>query len=261
MMGQVGGMIVSQSTIECPKCGFEQPNNEECVACGVIVARFKPPPKPLPLHEKYKSLDLLVSRDRFFIEQPVLSWSELLLNWEIAKKYLVRDEKNRSVGLLSEHSKGVLAILRRLLLGSHRPLEIDVYAYHNQSVVLHLDRGFFWFHSDLFVFAADGARLGSVHRRFNPFVRVYDLVNQKGRVFAQIRSPFWRWWTFPLLDMNGQRFGVISKKWGGLFREWATDSDDFLVDVGTFAKSLDEQAVLFAAAISVDFDFFENNHK
>ena len=27
----------------CPKCGFEQPDNPECMRCGVIVGRYKGP--------------------------------------------------------------------------------------------------------------------------------------------------------------------------------------------------------------------------
>lgn len=38
----------------CPKCGFEQPDNPECVRCGVIISRYKgpalnTPPQPVSL--------------------------------------------------------------------------------------------------------------------------------------------------------------------------------------------------------------------
>ena len=32
--------------IVCPKCGFEQPTSEECLKCGVIFEKMKPPPNP-----------------------------------------------------------------------------------------------------------------------------------------------------------------------------------------------------------------------
>lgn len=35
--------------VTCPKCGFEQDNGTECLRCGIIFAKYKPPPPPLKL--------------------------------------------------------------------------------------------------------------------------------------------------------------------------------------------------------------------
>ena len=78
-------------------------------------------------------------------------------------------------------------------------------------------------------------------------------------VFATIKSPLWRFWTFPLLDAEGREVARIEKRWSGFFKEVMSDADKFEVDVGTHAWTLAERAVIFAAAISIDFDFFENN--
>ncbi len=54
--------------------------------------------------------------------------------------------------------------------------------------------------------------------------------------------------------------GAISKKWQGFIKEGFTDADRFLVDFGSEQEwTLSERAVLLCAAISIDFDFFENN--
>ena len=52
---------------------------------------------------------------------------------------------------------------------------------------------------------------------------------------------------------------AVSKRWGGVLREAFTDADTFRVDFGSNGFSAQQRAVIFAAAISIDFDFFEKN--
>ena len=52
---------------------------------------------------------------------------------------------------------------------------------------------------------------------------------------------------------------TISKKWGGALREVFSDADTFRIEFGTASWTEEQRAVLLAAAISIDFDFFENN--
>ena len=108
---------------------------------------------------------------------------------------------------------------------------------------------------------AEGARLGSVHRRFALLSKKYDLQDQNGAVFASVKSPIWRIWKFPILDAVGAEKGCISKKWGGLLKEAFTDADCFLVDYGQGMWSDNQKAVILATAISIDFDFFEDNQR
>ena len=52
---------------------------------------------------------------------------------------------------------------------------------------------------------------------------------------------------------------LISKRWGGGLREIFTDADTFMVDFGNGIWTEEQRQVIFAAAMSIDFDFFENN--
>jgi hypothetical protein len=74
-----------------------------------------------------------------------------------------------------------------------------------------------------------------------------------------IRGAIWRIWTFPVMDSRGVGEALISKKWGGGMREIFTDADTFMIDFGSGHWSESQRRVIFAAAISIDFDFFENN--
>ena len=124
---------------------------------------------------------------------------------------------------------------------------------------LKFTRPFFLWFSSLDVFDVGGAKLGGVERRFGILYKKFDLVDAHDRCFAKIRSPRWRLWTFPVRHANGVSEAVISKKWGGALREVFADADTYRVAFESGTWSGTERLVLFAAAISIDFDFFENN--
>ena len=58
---------------------------------------------------------------------------------------------------------------------------------------------------------------------------------------------------------DGYSEAEIAKKWGGGLREIFTDADTFRVAFGAGSWTPEQRTVVFAAAISIDFDFFENN--
>jgi hypothetical protein len=36
------------ATMECPKCGYEQPRSDECMACGIIIDKYRARPQQAP---------------------------------------------------------------------------------------------------------------------------------------------------------------------------------------------------------------------
>lgn len=199
-----------------------------------------------------------------FLEAAVLyvrqkkEWAEIVIDLETVNKYEVLDESGAQVGFILEKGGGITAWLKRVILRSHRPFEVDVLD-GSSSGMLRLTRSFFFFFSDLSVLTPEGERLGSVHRRFGIIYKKYDLKDSTGQIFARIQSPFWRLWTFPIRTAHGTEAGSIAKRWGGGLREIFTDADTFRIDFSQADWTLAQRAVIFAAAVSVDFDFFENN--
>lgn len=204
------------------------------------------------------SIDSVVTpHPELFIRQRK-EWTEIIVDWETSNRYEILGPGQQTLGMIAERGGGLLQSLKRAFLRAHRGFEIDVF---NPAgvLLLTLARSFFFFFSDLAVTTPDGTALGSVHRRFGILFKKYDLRDASGRTFARIRSPLWRLWTFPILAEDGSAAGSISKKWGGALREVFSDADTFRVDFASHAWSSAQRAVIFAAAISVDFDFFENN--
>lgn len=201
---------------------------------------------------------MLRGSGKLFIEQHWRAWYEILLNWEQRNEYSVSNG-TRLVASVVEQATGLANAIARVMLGSHRPFEIAVLEPGRNEPMLEFHRKFFFLFSDLEVQTPAGRVLGRVQRRFGLAYKLYDLHDEEG-VFARIAGPMWRPWTFRIVDADNQQVALITKKWSGLLREMNTDADNFLVDFGDAIDwTLPQRAVIFAAAMSIDFDFFENN--
>lgn len=185
-------------------------------------------------------------------------WTEIAIDWETRNQYEVLGSEQERLGAIAERAGGAADFLKRAILRSHRGFQIRVVDREDQTL-LDLARPFFFLFSDLDVMGAQGEKLGSVHRRFGVLYKRYDLRDATGMTFAKVRSPLWRLWTFPVLSTRGSGDAVITKRWSGALREVFADADAFLIDYAQGTWNTDERAVIFAAALSIDFDFFENN--
>ena len=201
--------------------------------------------------------DVIETASEYFVRQKK-EWTEIIVDFETKNQYQVLDASQTEVGTISEVSSGIGGFLKRNVFGSHRALDVRVHDADG-TAVLRMERPFFFLFSSLDVLTEGGAKLGSVERRFGLLHKKYDLHDEQGLCFAQIRSPIWRLWTFPAERKTGPGEAEISKKWGGALREVFSDADTYRVSVDGGTWTGPERWVLFAAAVSIDFDFFENN--
>ena len=201
--------------------------------------------------------DIISDRPALYIQQRK-EWTEILIDWETKNRYAVMDEQRHELGWIAERAGGFADFLKRAFLRSHRGFEIDLMDAAGRGLV-HLSRGFFFLFSSLEVDGTDGEHYGRVERRFGLLYKIYHLFDTAGVQFAEIRGPRWRFWTFPIFDTGGNERGAIAKKWGGALREIFSDADTYRVELNPEPWTDGQRVVLLAAAISIDFDFFENN--
>jgi uncharacterized protein YxjI len=201
--------------------------------------------------------DPFANHSKVFLQQRK-EWAEILVDWETRNQYTLRDEHGGELGTLSERAGGLWSFFRRGFLRSHRGFEAALCDRTGQ-IVLVLQRNFFLLFSDLEIRTPEGRLLGRVRRRFGVLYKRYDLLDATEACFARIAGPRWRLWTFPVESTDGQLSATITKRWGGGLREIFSDADTFLIDFQSPRWRPDQRAVLFGAAISIDFDFFENN--
>lgn len=103
-----------------------------------------------------------------------------------------------------------------------------------------------------------GARLGSVERNLRIVDTRYQLKDARGAVFARLVRPTLSLWQFRLETAAGLTSGAVAKQWSGLTTEYFSDADDFGVDFGPVAWSLEQRAIITAAALAIDLDHFEH---
>lgn len=273
--------------MRCPKCGFEQNVSESCIHCGIVYAKYKPPvkvkvteipyasqqvqtqPQSYPQHPQYSQfqpnvnageLDMFfASVQKLFIRQKK-EWAEILTPFEFANKYeIYAEDATVKIGDVAERFGGFDRFFLRNLFGARRSLEVDICNSMTRAVV-RLTRPVYWFNSEMAVATPEGHSLGSVHKKFSFFRKIYELRDEKGQIFANIRSPFWTPWTFKLLDrFSENEVGLISKKWSGMLQEAFTSADRFMVDYGRRDWNSARKAVILATAINIDYDYFESS--
>jgi hypothetical protein len=188
-------------------------------------------------------------------------WVEILTGWESSNSYSIFDEQGYKRADIFERSKGLFDNLLKQFWGSHRGFEAIILNTNNTAAI-RFQRSAYLFFSSLTVIDEQEVALGHVKRRFGIIFKKYDLIDKDMKVFACIKSPIWAIWTFRVyLPRESTPAASISKQWSGLLKEAFTDTDNFKLSFGTHMWSKNERCVLLAAAIAIDFDFFENNNK
>jgi uncharacterized protein YxjI len=176
-----------------------------------------------------------------------------LFGFETRNKYELRTPDDRVVGFAAEQAKGLLAVLGRMVFGHWRTFEVHVFDA-GRNLLFRAVHPFRFFFQRLEVSSADGRALGALQQRFSILSKEFDVEDASGTVVLRMRSGLFRPWTFPFLR-EGNEVARVEKKWGGLLREAFTDADTFRVVLGQ--TSGDERALLIAAAVFVDLQYFE----
>jgi hypothetical protein len=186
---------------------------------------------------------------------------EVFLGYETSNRYVFTDRSTgRELGGADEDSGGFGGFMSRQFLGPARPLNLSI-TDTTRGVGMEGRRPFRLFafiQPPTLTLTGTGGPLGTV-RRIWPLVirRRYEVRTGNGAgpgllIDGTLLHP----WTFPV-KKRGRQVACILKKWSGIGREMFTDADTFLVRFEDPALSTDERRLLLAAALAIDFDFFE----
>lgn len=180
---------------------------------------------------------------------------EVFTDFESKNRYTIQTPEGGVTLYAGEAGAGAWAFITRSFLKAKRPFTMQIRDGHG-SVVMTIERPWTWFFSEIHVRDAQGQPLGMIDQRFAFFARQFAVLGPDHRVLAELHGPFFRPWTFRVLQ-GGQEVGRISKKWSGLLREAFTDADTFGVEMGP-AMDPRLRPLVLAATFLIDFLYFEN---
>lgn len=175
--------------------------------------------------------------------------------FETRNKYSVHMPDGREVAFCAEQGKGFLEAISRQMFGHWRGFELHMFDAARQPIMT-ADHPFRFFFQRLTVKDGRGRILGAIQRRWGVFTKSFDVHDASGRVIFNVRSPFWKVWTFKFFR-GGRQLAAVEKKWSGFLTEMFTDADRFGV---SFDPSLPphERALVLFAAVYIDILYFEN---
>jgi uncharacterized protein YxjI len=146
--------------------------------------------------------------------------------------------------------------LSRQFLKTRRPLALHVVDQDGQPV-LSADRPFYWLLSHLRIADGEGRPLGSLNRRFAGLRKRFTVDDPAGGGLLELNGPVFRPNTF-MFTREGTEVARITKQWGGVLRELATDADTFFIEKNTDAIDEDVSLLILACAFAIDLEFFES---
>ncbi len=178
-----------------------------------------------------------------------------LLGFETRNKYEIHDSQGNTLGYAAEKRFGWLDFFVRQWFGHWRRFEIQIFD-SNRNLQIVARHPFRWFFQRIDVATADGKSIGFLQQRFGLLTKKFDFYGYRGELLFEMRSGFFRIWSFPIFN-QGRKVGMISKKWAGLLQEAFLDADTFRVEVDATTQH-DHKLLILTGALFVDLLYFEN---
>ncbi len=178
-----------------------------------------------------------------------------LFGFETRNKYAITDAKRNAVGFAAEQGKGLLESLFRSWLGHFRRFSITFFDENRQPLFV-ARHPFSWLFQRLEISKADGFPIGTLQQRFAFLGRRFDVLDAQGQLLFEMRSGFFRAWTFPFFR-NETQVAVVEKKFAGMLSELFTDADNFRIQFSGANLSSAERMLIVAASVFIDLQYFE----
>ncbi len=201
-------------------------------------------------------LESLVGRARGLSVKQSKELAEILVGYDVANRYALRDDAGRELATVMEESGGLGGAIMRNLFGVARAMKMHI-VHTDGREIAELSKGWSLFFHRVEL-TSGGQLLGAVDRQWSLLGRKYQVTDDRGRVLARIQRPLFKLWTYPVFDDNGRQIATISKRWGGLLTEIFTDADTYGV---VFEGGVDNRlrSLLLAAMFLIDMTNTENN--
>lgn len=209
-------------------------------------------------------LEYLVQLDQLIVKQQV-ELLEVFTGFETANKYQIVNSMNQPCYFALEESD----CCTRNCCGNLRSFEMKI--VDNQGTeCIRINRPFRCDNccwpcclQTMEVFS-NGALMGSIEQKWHPFLPKFEIKDSEGNAVLTMNGPFCslsccKDINYPIMSIEGEEIGKVTKEFSGVAREMFTDADNFAV---LFPMDLDVRlkATLLGAVFMIDFMFFEHKN-
>lgn len=158
-----------------------------------------------------------------------IEWGTIVLGFEQANKYTVRDANGEVVAYIAEDTQSIASAIGRQLLRRRRAMSATVMSPAG-DVIFRVRRPLYIINSVMNIEDAQGEVVGEVMQRWHAWRRHYDVYLRK-RQFAQVRSGLLAW-EFMLQDEHGRPLAQIDRNFQGFGKELFTDAGMYAIHFG-----------------------------
>lgn len=179
-----------------------------------------------------------------------------VFGFETRNKYEVYDQDKNLIGFCAEQHKNIWGFLFRQLLGHWRTFEVHFFDSSRKEVMIS-KHPFRFFFQEFHVHDTNNKLIGYAKQRWGFFTKKFDVYNANADLVFRMRSGFFNFWTFPLLDPQGFERALIQKKWSGFLKEVFLDADNFVVTYKDPRLTQSERELILAMSVFTDLQYFE----
>eukprot|EP01113_Clastostelium_recurvatum_P037294 TRINITY_DN5432_c0_g2_i2.p1 TRINITY_DN5432_c0_g2~~TRINITY_DN5432_c0_g2_i2.p1 ORF type:complete len:437 (-),score=163.23 TRINITY_DN5432_c0_g2_i2:124-1434(-) len=236
----------------------KQPNNNQLTIAGNVLPAISGEDVG---KEVLASSYARLLNNSLLVVQRELEWGNIILGFEQANKYSLRNEQGVAVGYIAEELGGITKTIVRNVLTTNRAFKATIFDDAGK-VLFTVRRPVHVISSTMYVYNPIGEEIGQIFQRFHVLRRKYDIYLQKKQI-AEIDMPMLSW-DFVLKDEEGGPLASVNKDWTNLTKELFTDASQYVVRMDALQDStrpltLDERAIVLATAITIDFDYFSRH--
>ncbi|KAI8105382.1 hypothetical protein M9435_000548 [Picochlorum sp. BPE23] len=181
------------------------------------------------IEEAPESALTLVNRSSLIVTRDV-EWGQVLLGYEQANKYSIRDETGQVVALLAEEHGGLGRVFMRQLFRTRRGFTATVFNSTGSEILFKLRRPPYLISSTMLIEDADDAVIGEVQQEWHLLRRRYNLFIDRTQ-FARIDAPILAW-EFLMTDESGSPLALIDRNFSGFGKEIFTDAGKYAIHFG-----------------------------
>lgn len=181
------------------------------------------------VQEAPESALTLVNRSSLIVTRDV-EWGQVLLGYEQANKYSIRDETGQVVALLAEEHGGLGRMFMRQLFRTRRGFTATVFNSTGSEILFKLRRPPYLVSSTMLIEDGDDNVIGEVQQEWHLLRRRYNLFIDRTQ-FARIDAPILAW-EFLMTDESGSPLALIDRNFSGFGKEIFTDAGKYAIHFG-----------------------------